>query len=131
MVVVAIVASIVCVCLGGVAFALFEELLSVGSGDGSLSRWFARNPDIELATQAASVIVPVFCGVIPALMIRDVWLRSAIRRRLGSTACAGCGGMAKTDNAEGVKLYQQGNYLGAVNSFQQALAKHGIAPAEN
>jgi len=31
--------------------------------------------------------------------------------------------MAKTDNAEGVKLYQQGNYLGAVNSFQQALAK--------
>ena len=40
-----------------------------------------------------------------------------------ATACAGCGGMAKTDNAEGVKLYQQGNYLGAVNSFQQALAK--------
>jgi tetratricopeptide (TPR) repeat protein len=38
-------------------------------------------------------------------------------------ACAGCGGMAKTDNSEGVKLYQQGNYLGAVNSFQQALAK--------
>jgi len=35
----------------------------------------------------------------------------------------GCGGMAKTDNAEGVKLYQQGNYLGAVNSFQQALSK--------
>jgi tetratricopeptide (TPR) repeat protein len=31
--------------------------------------------------------------------------------------------MSKTDNAEGVKLYQQGNYLGAVNSFQQALAK--------
>ena len=38
-------------------------------------------------------------------------------------AGAGCGGMSKTDNAEGVKLYQQGNYLGAVNSFQQALAK--------
>ncbi len=38
-------------------------------------------------------------------------------------ACGGCGGMSKTDNAEGVKLYQQGNYLGAVNSFQQALAK--------
>jgi tetratricopeptide (TPR) repeat protein len=38
-------------------------------------------------------------------------------------ACAGCGSVAKTDNAEGVKLYQQGNYLGAVNSFQQALAK--------
>ncbi|MCE9632460.1 MAG: tetratricopeptide repeat protein [Planctomycetia bacterium] len=42
---------------------------------------------------------------------------------LVAAACAGCGGMAKTDNAEGVKLYQQGNYLGAVNSFQQALAK--------
>ena len=40
-----------------------------------------------------------------------------------AVACSGCGGMAKTDNAEGVKLYQQGNYLGAVNSFQQALAK--------
>lgn len=38
-------------------------------------------------------------------------------------ACAGCGGMARTDNAEGVKLYQQGNYLGAVNSFQQSLAR--------
>jgi len=51
----------------------------------------------------------------------------SIRRGLAAalllTACAGCGGMAKTDNAEGVKLYQQGNYLGAVNSFQQALAK--------
>ena len=29
----------------------------------------------------------------------------------------------RNDNAEGVKLYQQGNYLGAVNHFQQALAK--------
>ncbi len=42
---------------------------------------------------------------------------------LVALACGGCGGMSKTDNAEGVKLYQQGNYLGAVNSFQQALAK--------
>jgi tetratricopeptide (TPR) repeat protein len=38
-------------------------------------------------------------------------------------AVAGCGGMSRQDNAEGVKLYQQGNYLGAVNSFQQALAR--------
>lgn len=38
-------------------------------------------------------------------------------------AGAGCGGMARNDNAEGVRLYQQGNYLGAVNHFQQALAK--------
>ena len=38
-------------------------------------------------------------------------------------ACAGCGGMVRNDNAEGVRLYQQGNYLGAVNHFQQALAR--------
>jgi Flp pilus assembly protein TadD len=38
-------------------------------------------------------------------------------------ACAGCGGMARNDNAQGVQLYQQGNYLGAVNHFQQALAR--------
>ena len=37
-------------------------------------------------------------------------------------ACAGCGGLARNDNAEGVRLYQQGNYLGAVDRFQQALA---------
>jgi tetratricopeptide (TPR) repeat protein len=38
------------------------------------------------------------------------------------SAC-GCGGISKNDNAAGVQLYQQGNYLGAVNHFQQALAK--------
>lgn len=37
--------------------------------------------------------------------------------------CAGCGGLTRNDNSEGVRLYQQGNYLGAVNSFQQALAR--------
>lgn len=36
---------------------------------------------------------------------------------------AGCGGMVRNDNADGVKLYQQGNYLGAVNCFQDALAQ--------
>jgi tetratricopeptide (TPR) repeat protein len=36
---------------------------------------------------------------------------------------AGCGGLSRNDNAAGVQLYQQGNYLGAVNHFQQALAK--------
>lgn len=50
-------------------------------------------------------------------------MRCRMAGMLLAAACAGCGGMAKTDNAEGVKLYQQGNYLGAVNSFQQALAK--------
>lgn len=50
-------------------------------------------------------------------------LRGPVAVGLLLTVCCGCGGMSKTDNAEGVKLYQQGNYLGAVNSFQQALAK--------
>jgi tetratricopeptide (TPR) repeat protein len=31
--------------------------------------------------------------------------------------------MVRNENAEGVKLYQQGNYLGAVNQFQQALSR--------
>jgi len=35
----------------------------------------------------------------------------------------GCGALGRNENAEGVKLYQQGNYLGAVNHFQQALAR--------
>ena len=35
----------------------------------------------------------------------------------------GCGGMGRNDSAQGVQLYQQGNYLGAVNHFQQALAR--------
>lgn len=40
----------------------------------------------------------------------------------------GCGALARKDNAEGVRLYQQGNYQGAVNSFQQALAKQPGSP---
>jgi len=35
----------------------------------------------------------------------------------------GCGGMNRNDTAQGVQLYQQGNYLGAVNHFQEALAR--------
>jgi len=56
-----------------------------------------------------------------------------ITRRLGAGARAaavlafltasGCGSITRNDNAAGVQLYQQGNYLGAVNHFQQALAK--------
>ena len=38
-------------------------------------------------------------------------------------AACGCGGIARNDNAAGVQFYQQGNYLGAVDHFQQALAK--------
>ncbi|MFM8537722.1 MAG: tetratricopeptide repeat protein, partial [Planctomycetaceae bacterium] len=38
-------------------------------------------------------------------------------------AAGGCSRMRQNDNSEGVRLYQQGNYLGAVNHFQQALAK--------
>ncbi len=37
-------------------------------------------------------------------------------------AAAGCGGFAHNDNTAGVRLYQQGNYLGAVDRFQQALS---------
>jgi len=42
---------------------------------------------------------------------------------IGLASSCGCGGMARSDNAEGVRLYQQGNYLGAVNHFQSALAR--------
>ena len=38
-------------------------------------------------------------------------------------AVCGCGGIVTNDNAAGVQLYQQGNYLDAVNHFQQALAR--------
>lgn len=53
----------------------------------------------------------------PQMLLPRLWLCAVA---LG--AC-GCGSLARNDNAEGVKLYQQGNYLGAVNSFQEALAK--------
>jgi tetratricopeptide (TPR) repeat protein len=43
-------------------------------------------------------------------------------------AFPGCGWLARNENAEGVKLYQQGNYLGAVNHFQQALAQQPGSP---
>lgn len=49
------------------------------------------------------------------------WARLVAAAWLAS--CLGCGGLARNDNAAGVQLYQQGNYLGAVNHFQQALAK--------
>lgn len=39
---------------------------------------------------------------------------------LGITA-SGCHRLTANDSNEGVQLYQQGNYLGAVNSFQRAL----------
>jgi len=48
--------------------------------------------------------------------VPSAWLVAAL------VAAGGCG-MSHNDNAEGVKLYQQGNYLGAVNSFQQSLAR--------
>ena len=41
---------------------------------------------------------------------------------------AGCGSMTRNNSAEGVRLYQQGNYLGAVNCFQQALAQQPGSP---
>jgi tetratricopeptide (TPR) repeat protein len=47
----------------------------------------------------------------------------AIAFACAAVACAGCGGIGKNDNSQGVALYQQGNYLGAANHFQQALAR--------
>ena len=43
-------------------------------------------------------------------------------------ACAGCGWIARNENAEGVRLYQQGNYRGAVDHFQQALVQQPGSP---
>ncbi|MFM7137442.1 MAG: tetratricopeptide repeat protein [Planctomycetota bacterium] len=45
---------------------------------------------------------------------------------LGLVLCAaapGCKPMGGNESTQGVQLYQQGNYLGAVNSFQEALAR--------
>jgi tetratricopeptide (TPR) repeat protein len=51
--------------------------------------------------------------------------RMAARLSLGLAllAACGCGGVVTNDNAVGVKLYQQGDYVSAVDHFQQALAK--------
>ncbi len=50
-------------------------------------------------------------------------LRSALSMIAVILTAAGCGGMGRNDSSQGVQLYQQGNYLGAVNHFQQALAR--------
>jgi len=42
---------------------------------------------------------------------------------LPAVIALGCGGVGRNDSAQGVQLYQQGNYLGAVNHFQEALAR--------
>ena len=42
---------------------------------------------------------------------------------LPAVVALGCGGVGRNDSAQGVQLYQQGNYLGAVNHFQEALAR--------
>jgi tetratricopeptide (TPR) repeat protein len=62
-------------------------------------------------------VVPSLTRRVPALPLLVVPILMLI------VVAAGCGGMAGSDNAEGVRLYQQGNYLGAVNHFQQALAR--------
>jgi len=56
------------------------------------------------------------------------WTERAVAAAVLVIATAGCGAVARNDNSEGVKLYQQGNYQGAVNSFQQALAKQPGSP---
>jgi Flp pilus assembly protein TadD len=47
----------------------------------------------------------------------------AILSVLSLAAAVGCKPMGGNESNQGVQLYQQGNYLGAVNSFQEALAK--------
>jgi tetratricopeptide (TPR) repeat protein len=46
----------------------------------------------------------------------------------GAMTAAGCGSVARRENAKGVQLYQQGNYQGAVNAFQKALARDPGSP---
>jgi len=64
---------------------------------------------------------------VPRLPHDDASCRGARILLFGGLCAAAVGGggcgMSRNDNAEGVKLYQQGNYLGAVNSFQQSLAR--------
>ena len=48
---------------------------------------------------------------------------SAVATLIGLVCCAGCGGIGRSDNAQGVALYQQGNYRDAASHFQQALAR--------
>jgi Flp pilus assembly protein TadD len=50
----------------------------------------------------------------PALVILSLLLFAAV---------LGCKPMGGNESTQGVQLYQQGNYLGAVNSFQEALAR--------
>lgn len=40
---------------------------------------------------------------------------------VAAVSASGCHRLTANDSSEGVRLYQQGNYLGAVNSFQRAL----------
>jgi tetratricopeptide (TPR) repeat protein len=40
---------------------------------------------------------------------------------VAAVSAIGCHRLTANDSSEGVRLYQQGNYLGAVNSFQRAL----------
>jgi len=42
---------------------------------------------------------------------------------IGFSLFCGCGRFVQSDSEKGVRLYQQGNYLGAANSFQRALEK--------
>ncbi len=59
----------------------------------------------------------------PSRLLPSRHAAAAVACTVVLAACAGCGGLGRNDNAKGVSLYQQGNYLGAVNHFQQALAR--------
>ncbi len=66
---------------------------------------------LSRSSPALATLVPARALVVVAML----WL-------------TGCGSFRRNENAEGVKLYQQGNYLGAVNHFQQALAQQPGSP---
>jgi len=91
----------------------------------------------DLVRQHGSSYLPLAFGRMSAVFSRRepaTTSTGAMRSRGCSSRClgiavavvfvaTGCGGMRGNENAEGVQLYQQGNYQGAANAFQQALVK--------
>jgi DNA-directed RNA polymerase subunit RPC12/RpoP len=59
---------------------------------GISGRWMAF-ADVRLAPVAATVPCAVLlgCSLLPAVLIRDLWLRSMLRRHIGNARCQGCG----------------------------------------
>lgn len=82
----------------------------------------------DLSRAALPCSRPVMSQLPPSRMVSGLRLRLPLWAVLTTVAATGCGGIGRNENAEGVRLYQQGNYLGAVNHFQQALAQQPGSP---